>query len=193
MSLASTAASAPNLVASVAKRLADGFYTLYLFNKTDISTTVLPMLTFGYALAGPCSIPAFFRGFLWLELHLIAFEIKNQTVGLEEDRISKPFRPIVSGRISMQTAHRLHVTLVILSLVMSAVYGGLTPSLTHLAAISAYNQGGLARFWTLKSPVGALGYMCLCWGVTLMFEDGQPLSPTAQLAFLLQFLIFSTT
>ncbi|KAI5886114.1 uncharacterized protein SCHCODRAFT_02518687 [Schizophyllum commune H4-8] len=175
------------------ERAAHFIYTLYLFNKTDISTTVLPMLTFGYALAGPRSVAAFFRGFLWMELHLIAFEIKNQTVGLEEDRISKPFRPIVSGRISLEAAHRLHVTLVVLSLIMSAIYGGLTPSIIHLIAISSYNQGGLARFWALKSPVGALGYTCLCWGVTLMFEDGHALSPTAQLAFLLQFSIFSTT
>ncbi|KAL1702258.1 UbiA prenyltransferase family [Schizophyllum commune] len=179
------------------RRVADFVYTLYLFNKTDISTTVLPMLTFGYALAGPRSGAAFLRGFLWMELHLIAFEaitlILPKTVGLEEDRISKPFRPIVSGRISLEAAHRLHVTLVILSLIMSAIYGGLTPSIIHLIAISSYNQGGLARFWALKSPVGALGYTCLCWGVTLMFEDGNPLSPTAQLAFLLQFSIFSTT
>ncbi|KAL1730363.1 UbiA prenyltransferase family [Schizophyllum commune] len=213
MKVASAINSAPrflSLPGVAVKRVAHFLYTLYLFNKTDISTTVLPMLTFGYALAGPRSVAAFFRGFLWMELHLIAFEaspafflsfysvltstqIKNQTVGLEEDRISKPFRPIVSGRISLEAAHRLHITLVILSLIMSAVYGGLAPSIIHLIAISSYNQGGLARFWALKSPVGALGYTCLCWGVTLMFEDGHPLSPTARLAFLLQFTIFSTT
>ncbi|KAL1758623.1 UbiA prenyltransferase family-domain-containing protein [Schizophyllum commune] len=198
MKTVSAVASAPailSLPGVAAKSLMQFMYTLYLFNKTDIATTVLPMLTFGYALAGPRSVAAFFRGFLWMELHLIAFEASRAAffLGLEEDRISKPFRPIVSGRISLEAAHRLHVTLVILSLIMSAIYGGLTPSIIHLIAISSYNQGGLARFWALKSPVGALGYTCLCWGVTLMFEDGHALSPTARLAFLLQFSIFSTT
>ena len=59
---------------------------------------------------------------------------------------------------------------VVLSLVMSAWYGGITASLIHLASMTVYNQGGLASNWFLKSAIGALGTSCYCWGVTLMMS-----------------------
>ncbi|KAL1678288.1 UbiA prenyltransferase family-domain-containing protein [Schizophyllum commune] len=164
-------------------------YTLHLFNKTDITTTVLPIMGIGLALAQPTNPFAILRGFIWLQLHLVAFEI----VGLEEDRISKPFRPIVAGRISLDGANRLYNAFVVLSLVMSAWYGGITASLIHLASMTVYNQGGLASNWFLKSAIGALGTSCYCWGVTLMMNDGKPLSDTARLAITLCFFNFLTT
>ncbi|KAI5890171.1 uncharacterized protein SCHCODRAFT_02507178 [Schizophyllum commune H4-8] len=169
-------------------------YTLHLFNKTDITTTVLPIalcgqMGIGLALAQPTNLFAIFRGFIWLQLHLVAFEI----VGLEEDRISKPFRPLVAGRISLDGANRLYNTFVVLSLLMSAWYGGITASLIHLASMTVYNQGGLASNWFLKSAIGALGTSCYCWGVTLMMNDGKPLSDTARLAITLCFFNFLTT
>ncbi|KAL1756676.1 UbiA prenyltransferase family-domain-containing protein [Schizophyllum commune] len=169
-------------------------YTLHLFNKTDITTTVLPIVLYGQmgiglALAQPTNPFAILRGFVWLQLHLVAFEI----VGLEEDRIAKPFRPIVAGRISLDGANRLYNAFVVLSLVMSAWYGGITASLIHLASMTVYNQGGLASNWFLKSAIGALGTSCYCWGVTLMMNDGKPLSDTARLAITLCFLNFLTT
>ncbi|KAL1691870.1 UbiA prenyltransferase family-domain-containing protein [Schizophyllum commune] len=217
MSPALTAILGGNSSLSIALAALKLPYTLHLFNKTDITTTVLPIkvlyrqMGIGLALAQPTNLFAIFRGLIWLQLHLIAFEIQNQIVGLEEDRISKPFRPIVAGRISMDGANRLYNAFVVLSLVMSAWYGGITASLIHLASMTVYNQGGLASNWFLKSAIGALGTSCYCWGVALMMsavlaavrsdmkanhgsvDDGKPPSDTARLAITLCFFNFLTT
>ncbi|KAI4518849.1 hypothetical protein K525DRAFT_363023 [Schizophyllum commune Loenen D] len=194
MSPALTAILGGNSSLSIALAALKLPYTLHLFNKTDITTTVLPIVLYrqmgiGLALAQPTNLFAIFRGFIWLQLHLVAFEI----VGLEEDRISKPFRPIVAGRISMDGANRLYNAFVVLSLVMSAWYGGITASLIHLASMTVYNQGGLASNWFLKSAIGALGTSCYCWGVALMMNDGKSPSDTARLAITLCFFNFLTT
>ncbi|KAJ7930107.1 hypothetical protein B0H13DRAFT_1859238 [Mycena leptocephala] len=114
-------------------------------------------------LAGPTDIIAFLMGFLWLELHLLTFEvlmpsrsspmslqimciqIKNQMADnrLEEDRLSKPNRPIVSGRLSVAMAQKLYV-----------VVGALSFAAVYLIAIYCYNEIGMSRHWFLKSFLG---------------------------------------
>ncbi|KAL1716995.1 hypothetical protein EV715DRAFT_204174, partial [Schizophyllum commune] len=74
-----------------------------------------------------------------------------QIVGLDEDKLSKPDRPIPSGRISPESTQILYVCLVLASLLMSARHGLLVPSAIYLAAIVAYNECSLARNWFFKS------------------------------------------
>ncbi|KAJ7793604.1 hypothetical protein B0H14DRAFT_3497900 [Mycena olivaceomarginata] len=76
-------------------------------------------------------------GFLWLELHLLTFEIKNQIIGLEEDLLSKPTRPIVAGRLSSAAAAKLYLFVGAFSLAWSVYHGG------------------MSRNWFLKSFLGA--------------------------------------
>ncbi|KAI4521563.1 hypothetical protein K525DRAFT_200969 [Schizophyllum commune Loenen D] len=102
-------------------------------------------------LVGPTDPLAFLEGFVWVELHLMAFETKNQIVGLDEDKLSKPDRPIPSGRISPESTQILYVCLVLASLLMSARHGLLVPSAIYLTAIVAYNECSLARNWFFKS------------------------------------------
>ncbi|KAL1747284.1 hypothetical protein HDZ31DRAFT_80638 [Schizophyllum fasciatum] len=79
-------------------------------------------------------------------------------VGLDEDKLSKPDRPIPSGRISPESTQILYVCLVLASLLMSARHGLLTPSAIYFAAIVAYNEYSLARNWLCKSLLSAIGY-----------------------------------
>ncbi|KAJ7693940.1 hypothetical protein B0H17DRAFT_1178840, partial [Mycena rosella] len=99
-------------------------------------------LAVSMVLAGPTYIAAFICGFpsLWLELHLLTFEM----IGLKEDRLSKPNRPIVSGRISLQSA-QLYLCVGALSFLYSAYY----------------RVGGMSRNWFLKFFLEALGYVLL--------------------------------
>ena len=146
----------------------------------------------------------------FLELHLIAFEvsnsaaplavlpltfpqIKNQTVGLEEDRAGKPDRPIVSGRITPAAAHILYLTFIAASLLFSAAHGVLAPSLIHLVAIYAYNECGLSTVWWLKSLICAVGYATYFWGIGVLFGGDAPLDFSAALAILVEAAIFTTT
>ena len=164
----------------------------------------------GTALVIPTHLTSILNGFLFLELHLIAFEvgnsaapsavlpltfpqIKNQTVGLEEDRAGKPDRPIVSGRITPDAAHILYLTFIAASLLFSAAHGVLAPSLIHLVAIYAYNECGLSTVWWLKSLICAVGYATYFWGIGVLFGGDAPLERSAALAILIEAAIFTTT
>ena len=67
------------------------------------------------------------------------------------------------------------------SLIFSYLYGTLLPSVMHLFAMMAYNEGGMARFWYMKSCLGAIGYMCYCMGtVTILGENNHWMQVTKQ-------------
>ncbi|KAJ7910899.1 UbiA prenyltransferase family [Mycena leptocephala] len=175
------------------RTLGDALYTGFLFNQYDIISTIGPVVVVGSVLAGIPDLKSFLHGLLWQELHLIAFEIQNQITGIEEDRLSKPTRPLVSGRITVQTAQKVYLILIVLSLWNSASHGLLACSILHLVSICAYNEGGLSRYWALKSFIGSMGYICYCWGMTVIFDHGRPLSQTSMIAIALSGLIFTTT
>ncbi|KAJ7031074.1 UbiA prenyltransferase family [Mycena alexandri] len=177
----------------VMRKLGSILYTTYLFNQYDIMSTISPVIVVGSVLAGIPDAESFFHGLIWQELHLIAFEIQNQITGIEEDKLSKPTRPLVSGRVTVQTAQRIYLALIVLSLWNSASQGVLAPSILHLISMFAYNELGFSRYWALKSFIGSMGYVCYCWGMTVIFDHGRPLSRTSLIAVVLSGLIFTTT
>ncbi|CAK5275438.1 unnamed protein product [Mycena citricolor] len=150
-------------------------------------------LAVALVLAGPTDLGAFIRGFVWLELHLLTFEIKNQITGLEEDRLSKPNRPIVAGRISVGAAQDLYWVIALVSTVFSAQFGLLPCTVLYLAAIFCYNELAMSRNWFCKSFLGSIGYVCYCWGTTVMFDHGAPLSTLSTTAIVLSGLLHTTT
>ncbi|KAJ7505103.1 UbiA prenyltransferase family [Mycena galericulata] len=173
--------------------LASAIYTAYLFNQYDIVSTIGPVIVVASVLAGIPELKTLIQGLVWQELHLIAFEIQNQITGLEEDKLSKPTRPLVSGRLTVRTAQRVYLALIVLSLWNSARHGILACSILHLVSMFAYNEAGLSRYWALKSFIGSMGYVSYCWGMTVIFDHGRPLSRTAITAVALSGLIFTTT
>lgn len=176
-----------------AESLLEAAYTLYLFSESNIVGVLCPAIAMGVALVGMPDAAAFLEGFVWLELHLLAFEIMNQVTGIEEDKISKPHRPIPSGRISPSSARALYVCVVTAALLGSARHGIAPLSIAYVLAITVYNEGGLARFWFLKSALGGLGYVTFCWGTAICFGNDEPLTRRAIWAVACEALIFLTT
>ncbi|KAL1700386.1 hypothetical protein EV121DRAFT_273126, partial [Schizophyllum commune] len=88
--------------------LTRGTYTVYLFTKTDIVPFLCPALAMGMVLAGPPDALALVEGIVWTELHLLAFQL----LGLQEDRLSKPHRPLPAGRITPEATRILHFAFV---------------------------------------------------------------------------------
>ncbi|KAL1660540.1 UbiA prenyltransferase family-domain-containing protein [Schizophyllum commune] len=169
---------------------AAGFlYTLFLFMKSDVTTTIVPAVALGVSLVGIPTASAFLEGLLWLALHLLAFDI----IGLDEDRLSKPHRPIAAGRISLQAAQILHLLFSCSSLLLSARYGLLPHSAIYLACAAAYNDGNLARFWASKSAMIGIGLGICCWGTVVCFNQGRPLAPVAIHALVIVALLLATT
>lgn len=85
--------------------------------------------------------------------------------------MSKPHRPLVSGRVTVETAHNIYIALVILSLWNSAEHGVLACSILHTVAMVVYNEGNLVKYWMFKSFLGSCGYMSYCWGVTVIYGE----------------------
>ncbi|KAJ6560445.1 UbiA prenyltransferase family [Mycena capillaripes] len=144
-------------------------------------------------LAGPTDVPAFVSGFVWLELHLLTFEIKNQIIGLEEDRVSKPNRPIVSGRISSDAAQTLYFAVGAFSALYSVYHQLALCSAVYMLAIYCDNELGMSRNWFLKSFLASVGYMCYCGGTTVLFDNGESLSQTSITAIAISGLVHTTT
>jgi len=120
-------------------------------------------------------------------------QVKNQMIGLEEDKVCKPYRPISSGRISLGRCQSLYLFLIVLSIAISAHHGLTTVSFVYMLAIGLYNEGRLSMYAIPKSALSAIGYMCYCWGVTYIVGHHQPMSSTSITAILSSGLIFTTT
>ncbi|KAJ7498600.1 UbiA prenyltransferase family [Mycena latifolia] len=166
--------------------------TVVLFSKSDIVPILLPSLAVAMVLAGPTNFTAFVMGFIWLELHLLTFEIKNQAciTGLEEDRLSKPDRPIVAGRISIAGAQTLYLVVGTLSFAFSVYHNMVPCSTLYMVAIYCYNEGGMSRNWFLKSFLGSIGYSLLLLGHD---DHGNSLSKISTIAIATSGLLHVTT
>ncbi|TRM67493.1 UbiA prenyltransferase family [Schizophyllum amplum] len=185
--------AAPAAARGAVATLLQSLYTGFLFSRSDIVPILGPALSMSLVLAGPTDFTSFMTGLIWTELHLMAFETKNQIVGLDEDKLAKPHRPIPSGRISPESTQILYVCLVLASFIMSARLGLLTPSVIYFVAIVAYNECSLARHWFFKSVLSAIGYVCYSWGMSVCFDHGRPLSSLSMMALVMTGTIFATT
>lgn len=86
--------------------------------------------------------------------YIYVFCLSNQIVGIEEDRINKPDRPIVTGMFSLYGAWvRFAVSMLIFPMI-AFLLGGLR--LTYLAILwqiilVIYNFGGMHKHWLTKN------------------------------------------
>jgi len=92
--------------------------------------------------------------------------LSYQIIGIEEDRLCKPDRPFPSGRISPECGQYFYLAVASLAVAFSVCHGLTTVSLIYMFAIWLYNENGLSAQPLLKSPLGAVGYMCYAWGTT---------------------------
>src|ERR1700734_2784258 len=114
--------------------------TLFLFTKSDIKTTVIPVVGYiciflthpaadGYpqsvfaAAAAPlASFDRLPHVIFWVWLHLLQFDVSNQYLDPTEDTLNKPFRPIPSGRVTLRQAQILRWALVPICMALSTCY-----------------------------------------------------------------------
>ncbi|KAL1727806.1 UbiA prenyltransferase family [Schizophyllum commune] len=146
-------------------------YTVYLFSGTNSLAAVLVSVVASLSAAGRDSNVAIVASFVWVECHLLAFEIMNQITGLEEDVLSKPYRPIPSGRITVSSARILHYFVICVSALLSIYYGTVLISTAFFAMNYLYNECALARYWPLKSFFSGYGYACLMAGAAYCLRN----------------------
>ncbi|KAL1704938.1 hypothetical protein EV121DRAFT_204800, partial [Schizophyllum commune] len=140
---------------------------LALFIKSDLLCSICPAALLALGLAKFTSFLSLCNGLVWVTLHALVCVI----IGVEEDRLVKPHRPIVSGSITLDNAVLLHHGIVVASLCFSATQQTFPLSIVYVLGTTAYNNGHLSRFWLLKSLMTGFGIVTCSWGTAVCFGD----------------------
>ncbi|KAJ7436990.1 UbiA prenyltransferase family-domain-containing protein [Mycena galericulata] len=91
-------------------RVSNELDIFFAFSWRDWSTTIIPGSIWGIGAVLATQLPLstallpFPRLLLWLTLFIYFFTLTNQIVGVDEDRINKPDRPIPSGKVTLASA-----------------------------------------------------------------------------------------
>ncbi|KAJ7756410.1 UbiA prenyltransferase family-domain-containing protein [Mycena maculata] len=182
-------------------RAGSTFITLFLFTKSDIKTTLLPIASgilrsaIGGMVAAPIwSFGNFVEEFLWIWLHLLQFTTSNQSCSLtavSEDTDNKPDRPIPAGRMTLRQVRILRWSLVPVCLAVSYQFSTsvLASSVAVIAITTWYNEfGGGGNHWFIRNLLNGLGF-----GAFQAGRDRTEFDIVAARAILLSIGIYATT
>lgn len=103
---------------------------------------------------------------LWIWLNLLQFCVSNQSINPEEDASNKPWRPIPSRRISVNTARVLRWALLPTCLILSFKCNALLPGLVLTLAFLLHNELNLGSHWVLRNVCNSVGYAAFNAGAT---------------------------
>ncbi|KAF7879536.1 hypothetical protein EAF04_000731 [Stromatinia cepivora] len=134
---------------------------------------------------------------IWVWLALLPFNINNQRLpdAIEEDSINKPWRPLVSGRLSPLQATFLMYAIFILDFLVSFLMHAFIPCLIMFILGYIYNDLGGADSAITRNFINALGFQAFGWGATMVASNSVKygLSQAATLWFPLIGLVVFTT
>ncbi|KAF8164744.1 UbiA prenyltransferase family [Crassisporium funariophilum] len=184
---------------TTASRMTYHAFTLFLFSKSDIKTTLIPVSFFALG-AAPLSptrrLSHAIQAIVWIWLHLLQFNLANQVRDPEEDRRNKPWRPLPSGRISLANAYILKRIATVACLLVSWYYSSrvFIASAFFAVLIPMYHEMHGDRHWLTKNLMNSLGYACFAIGSTLIAaSDRSKLDLTGSLSIFIISAILATT
>ena len=110
------------------------------------------------------------QAIFWIYLHLLEFNLANQVRDPEEDKRNKPWRPLPSGRISLENAIILKRVSTVACLLLSLHYSAQVfyASLLFAILIPMYHELHGDQHWFTKNLMNAVGYGCFSIGSTLI-------------------------
>lgn len=129
----------------------------------DVSSAVVPPLLFigaassHHGLGAGEVLGALGRGLLYFWLFAYAFGLSNQLVGVEEDRVNKPHRPLVRGEVSLRGTRWRWVACMTLLTLVGWAFGVWEWALMWQLIIVVHNEVGGAKRWWAKNLLIALG------------------------------------
>ncbi|KAJ7756756.1 UbiA prenyltransferase family-domain-containing protein [Mycena maculata] len=149
-------------------RIPHFLYTMFLFTKSDIKTTVIPIATASAPLSSIYRLP---HVVFWIWLHLLQFDVSNQTLQPEEDAMNKQDRPLPSKRISLSQAVILRWVLIPMCGALSVCYSVETvyASIALVMLTIIYNElEAHSGHWLVRNTVNAAGFASFEVGATLV-------------------------
>ncbi len=129
----------------------------YQFIRNDLTVTIVPTsLLMGLALFQSevtlfDGLLRFASGLVYFSLFIYTFCLSNQLVGLAEDRINKPDRPLPSGLVSKEGARRRYVAATILFLAFAGWLSVLPWALSWVLITVVHNFTAAGKNWFVKS------------------------------------------
>ncbi|KAF4626139.1 hypothetical protein G7Y89_g12022 [Cudoniella acicularis] len=154
--------------------------TIWLFTANDIKSIVCPETAFGIlaVLSGPLLTtnkrPALLeilsrppKVLIWNWLNVLLFDIANQRLpqSVVEDSVNKPWRPLLSGRISPTKTRQLLLTVVPIVFFASYILGGMSETVAMMVLGYMYNDlGGSDKNYNIRNFINALWFMCYSSG-----------------------------
>ncbi|KAJ7276813.1 UbiA prenyltransferase family-domain-containing protein [Mycena rebaudengoi] len=172
-------------------------HTTFLFTKSDIKTTVLPITCLVSTSAPLSSIYHLPHVIFWIWLHVLQFDVSNQILDPAEDALNKKDRPLPSNRISTCDAIILRWLLVPVCMGLSAFYSAETvyASIALIFLTIIYNEcSAHKRHWLIRNVVNAAGFASFEVGASLVAgPNAHVLDTVALLSIAISAGIFATT
>ncbi|KAI1414495.1 hypothetical protein F5Y13DRAFT_178784 [Hypoxylon sp. FL1857] len=101
---------------------------------------------------------------LWSWSNLFLFNLHNQRRAIAEDALSKPWRPLPSGRLSSQDATYVMYCMYPVTIMIALKCGGLVPCLLQSFCSLWYNEWGGDSDVVLKNLLNGIGIPCFLAG-----------------------------
>ncbi|EJD05643.1 uncharacterized protein FOMMEDRAFT_79213 [Fomitiporia mediterranea MF3/22] len=172
-------------------------WTAFLFTKSDIKTTLMPITCLAAASAPLASFSRLPPTMFWIWLQLLQFDVSNQTLDPEEDEHNKAYRPLPAKRLSLRTAVILRWVLPLVCFAWSATYSKevLYASIANCVLTYVYDEMGYAAgHWVGRNIVNALGFASFEVGACLIAgKNTHSLDTVSWLSVLCSAGIFATT
>ncbi|WP_162946216.1 UbiA family prenyltransferase [Chitinophaga barathri] len=167
------------------------FIIAWRFIDNDLWDTILPSLIIFMAawIEGSKAwqeLPLFLLySLLYAWLYILTFCLSNQLAGIEEDRINKPYRPLVTGLVTVkQTRYRL-IAYNLIYLVIAYQLEIFWFSVAWIFVSLKLNLFGWSDHWATKNLLGmTLGTVILFNVQWRIAQLHQPISGETQLYFL---------
>lgn len=151
--------------------------------RRDLSATVVPGLLFSLAAwyhsgAVVAELPAAIgSSLLYFTLFTYTFCLSNQIVGVEEDRLNKPDRPLARGVLSLEAAWLRWGVSMALFTATGAHLGVLGWTLVWQLATFIHNPAGGSKNWLVKNLVNGVGVVVM---LQVAWQQAAPMMVSAQ-------------
>lgn len=153
----------PNLLALVYHWIVAEMHLLWVVIRGDLTATLVPVSLFTITAwqasdqSGLLLLPDMLRAWVYFTGYIAMFCFSNQIVGVEEDRINKPHRPLVTGAMTLEGARIRFWASALLFVALGAINNVLGWTLLWVTATLLHNLVAVARHWTGKHLVMVAG------------------------------------
>lgn len=132
---------------------------------------------------------------LWVWIHLLQANVSNQTYSAHEDVINKPWRPLPSGRITVNETSQFRWFLLAVCLCLSSWHGpGVLSASAALSLVEVlYDDLGFSSHPVLKNLCNVGGYLMFELGATIILSSEASVDRTSLVALLSSGLLIFTT